>query len=65
MLEDEERGSSGMLYDFLETCLRHKSEVRGNKVDLRTGVGCAVVRCVLFVCLFLCCCVCVYVDGGV
>ena len=29
VLEDEERGggSSNLLYDFLETCLRHKSEV--------------------------------------
>ena len=27
ILEDEERGGSSMLYDFLETCLRHKSEV--------------------------------------
>lgn len=29
VLEDEARGSSSMLYDFLETCLRHKSEVSG------------------------------------
>lgn len=29
VLEDEERGASSMLYDFLETCLRHKSEVGG------------------------------------
>jgi coatomer protein complex subunit gamma len=28
MLENEERTSNTMLYDFLETCLRHKSEVR-------------------------------------
>ncbi len=28
VMEDEERGSSNILYDFLETCLRHKSEVR-------------------------------------
>ena len=27
VLEDEVRGASGMLYDFLETCLRHKNEV--------------------------------------
>ena len=27
VLEDEERGSTNILYDFLETCLRHKSEV--------------------------------------
>ena len=27
MLENEERTSNTMLYDFLETCLRHKSEV--------------------------------------
>lgn len=27
VLEDEERGGSSLLYDFLETCLRHKSEV--------------------------------------
>lgn len=27
VLEDEERSSNNMLYDFLETCLRHKSEV--------------------------------------
>jgi coatomer protein complex subunit gamma len=27
ILEDEERGGSSLLYDFLETCLRHKSEV--------------------------------------
>ena len=27
VLEDEERSSSSLLYDFLETCLRHKSEV--------------------------------------
>ena len=29
ILEDEERSSNSMLYDFLETCLRHKSEVGG------------------------------------
>ncbi len=27
VLEDEERSSNSVLYDFLETCLRHKSEV--------------------------------------
>ena len=27
MLENEERSSNSLLYDFLETCLRHKSEV--------------------------------------
>ena len=29
ILENEERTSNSMLYDFLETCLRHKSEVGG------------------------------------
>lgn len=33
VLEDEERGGSSMLYDFLETCLRHKSEV-GVRLDM-------------------------------
>ncbi len=28
VLEDEERSSNSLLYDFLEGCLRHKSEVR-------------------------------------
>lgn len=27
LLEDEDRGSNSILYEFLETCLRHKSEV--------------------------------------
>ena len=49
VLEDEERGSSGMLYDFLETCLHRKSEVRqpGESED-----G-AVVKCfcVWYVCV--------------
>ena len=34
ILENEERSSSNMLYDFLETCLRHKSEVREGGVWL-------------------------------
>ena len=35
MLENEERTSNTMLYDFLETCLRHKSEVLVKSVCMR------------------------------
>jgi len=34
ILDDEERTSNSMLYDFLETCLRHKSEVWSALVSL-------------------------------
>ncbi len=54
VLEDEERGASGMLYDFLETCLRHKSEVR-------VGGG---LREMEWRNTAVCVCVCT-VDGGV
>lgn len=32
VLETEERKSESSLYDFLENCLRHKSEVNGGNV---------------------------------
>ena len=46
MLENEERSSNTMLYDFLETCLRHKSEV----------CVCACVRACVCACVRVCVC---------
>lgn len=36
ILENEERTSNSMLYDFLETCLRHKSEVGRENLCITT-----------------------------
>lgn len=37
MLESEERKSESSLYDFLENCLRHKSEVSNVTSDHMTS----------------------------